>query len=219
MRAKNSVSASCRGVPWAPGFSPGRSIDDDDRPFRFPQAGQDQDAAKKRQTELKRQHSLLTEKKAELLRMRLSRQIEQDQYAQVDTELRDQLASMRLQLEASDAGADEDAAFAVRCFELSQNLRDKWLTADFAAKRKILSVVALNYRMEGRTLVVQKRSPFSLLGKTAISVDGGGAGNRTRVRAGTCDASTCVGDECGSRARCRPSPANPARQSDESYWG
>jgi NAD(P)H-nitrite reductase large subunit len=36
---------------------------------------------------------------------------------------------------------DETAELAAKVFELSQTLRQQWLTADYAAKRRILEIV------------------------------------------------------------------------------
>ena len=46
--------------------------------------------------------------------------------------------SSSVQIDATDRSHDENADIAVKAFELSQSLRAKWLTADFAAKRRIL---------------------------------------------------------------------------------
>jgi len=45
-------------------------------------------------------------------------------------QLRDRLAAMKLKLDAVDRSHDETAELAARVFELSQTLRQQWLTAD-----------------------------------------------------------------------------------------
>ena len=45
---------------------------------------------------------------------------------------------LTLQLEATDRNKDENVDLALRMFELSQRLREKWLTADFAGKSPIV---------------------------------------------------------------------------------
>lgn len=45
------------------------------------------------------------------------------------------------------------ADIAVKAFELSQNLRAKWLTADYAVKRPYLEIVFLNFILDDVTLV------------------------------------------------------------------
>ena len=64
---------------------------------------------------------------------------------------------------ALDRSHDETAELAVKVFELSQTLQDRWLTADSAAKRRILEIVCLNYRLDGKTLVFTTRKPFDVL--------------------------------------------------------
>lgn len=64
---------------------------------------------------------------------------------------------------------DENADVAVKAFELSQSLREKWLTADYAAKRRILEIVCLNFRLAGATLVPTMRKPFDVLAEGLLS--------------------------------------------------
>jgi len=44
-----------------------------------------------------------------------------------------------------------------------QTLKDKWLNADVAAKRQLLEIVCLNFRLDGATLVPAIRKPFDVL--------------------------------------------------------
>jgi hypothetical protein len=64
------------------------------------------------------------------------------------------LASTKLQLDVLDSSRDENAELAVKAFELSQALKNKWIAADHATKRRIL---------EGKTLVPTLRKPFDVL--------------------------------------------------------
>ena len=88
-----------------------------------------------------------------LLNLRLADDIDQETFARKNTEMRDRLASIKLQLDALDRSHDEKAELASKVFELSQTLRQQWLTADYAAKRRILEIVCLNCRLDGVTLV------------------------------------------------------------------
>jgi hypothetical protein len=56
--------------------------------------------------------------------------------------------------------------------ELSQTLRRQWITAHYAAKRRILEVLFLNCRLEDVTLVPTVRKPFDVLaeGLSGLSV-------------------------------------------------
>ncbi len=84
-------------------------------------------------------------------------------YAQKATELRDEVAQLRLQIEAIDRGRDEIADLAVKAFELSQSLQAKWVTSDYDAKRRILEIVCLNWRLDDVSLVPVMRKPFDML--------------------------------------------------------
>jgi hypothetical protein len=90
------------------------------------------------------------------------------------TELRARLASLQLQLDVLDRSREEQADFASRVFELSQTLRQKWLTADYAEKRKILEIVWLNCRLVDGTLVPEIRKPFDVLAEgLSVPLSGG----------------------------------------------
>ena len=52
---------------------------------------------------------------------------------------------------------------AVKVFELSQALSEKWLVADTTEKRLLLEIICLNWTLDGVTLVPQMRKPFDLL--------------------------------------------------------
>ena len=65
-------------------------------------------------------------------------------------------------------------------FELSQTLREKWLTADYVAKRRILEIVCLNCNLDGVSLVATMRKPFDLLAKGLLQKDSRGGEIRTR---------------------------------------
>lgn len=66
----------------------------------------------------------------QLVNMRLNEEINSDSYAAKSTALQYREASFKLQLDARDLGRHETAEIVVKAFELSQNLRSQWLTAD-----------------------------------------------------------------------------------------
>ncbi|MCC6321087.1 MAG: hypothetical protein IT438_06570 [Phycisphaerales bacterium] len=68
-----------------------------------------------------------------------------------------------------DRSHDENADLAIKVFELSQTLRQQWLTADYATKRRILEIVCLNCTLEGASLVLVTRKPFDALVEGLIS--------------------------------------------------
>ena len=86
-------------------------------------------------------------------------------------ELRDRAAKLSIQLEAGSRNQSETAELAIKAFELSQGLEEKWLTADYRAKRQILEIICLNFALNGVTLAPTMRKPFDLLAEGLISKD------------------------------------------------
>jgi site-specific DNA recombinase len=127
------------------------------------QTQQEQQESKAEVAEIKRQHALIQQQQDRLLNLRLLDEINGDTFASKSTELRDQLAKLRLQLDIADRQKDEYTDIAVKAFELSQVLRPKWLTADYATKRRILEIVCLNFRLVDVSLVAEMRKPFDVL--------------------------------------------------------
>ena len=87
---------------------------------------------------------------------------------------------MKLEIDGADRGRHEIIDIAVKAFELSQSLREKWLTADYAAKRRILEIICSNCSLEGASLVATMKKPFDLLAKGLLQKDSRGAEIRTR---------------------------------------
>jgi hypothetical protein len=125
--------------------------------------------------ELQRQETLLAAQQDRLLNLRIDGQIDDNTFATKQTELRDRLASIMLQLEALNRSRDENAELASRVFELSQTLRDKWLAAEYEEKRQILEIVWLNCRLDDVTLVPTIRKPFDVLVEGPFVPDSGGS--------------------------------------------
>ena len=95
-------------------------------------------------------------------------------FAAKDTELRDRAAQIKLQVDALERNHDENSDIALKAFELSQSLMDKWVTADCSTKRRILEIVCLNLRLDDVTLVPTIRKPFDMLAKGLLSKDSRG---------------------------------------------
>ena len=91
--------------------------------------------------ELNRQLALVRRQQEQLVNLRLLEEIDGGTFTKKSHELRDRTSELRLTLEAMDRGREENGELAVKAFELSQNLREKWLTADYAAKRTILQIL------------------------------------------------------------------------------
>ena len=90
-------------------------------------------------------------------------------FARKSTELRDRVAAAALNVEAANRDRGEQAELAVRVFELSQALVEKWLSADYAAKRQLLEIVFLNFELDGLTLCYEMNKPFDVLIEGLIS--------------------------------------------------
>jgi len=95
-----------------------------------------------------------------LLNLRLADQIDEHAFADKNLELRDRVAKLTLQLEAADRSNDENGDLARRVFELSQDLRAKWIRSDWTARRKLLNLVCLNFELRGASLEITTRKPF-----------------------------------------------------------
>ena len=140
--------------------------------FRLVLASQTRDAqadSRAQRQELTRQETLIIQQQDRLLNMRLSEDIDQELFAKKHTELRDRLASIKLQLDVLDRSHDETAELAAKVFELSQTLKEQWLTANYATKRRLLEIVCLNSTLDGVTLVPEMRKPFDVLAEGLLS--------------------------------------------------
>lgn len=119
--------------------------------------------SRSRTDDVQRQLTMLRSQQDRLLNLRLLEEIEADTFAAKNTELRDRIAAMTLELEAADRGRDEQADLAQKVFELSQSVLEKWLAADCSEKRQLLQIVFLNLTLDGATLVPTMRKPFDVL--------------------------------------------------------
>lgn len=140
--------------------------------FRAVLASQTRDTqveARAQRLELTRQESLIVARQDRLVNMRISEEIDEATFARKHTEMRDQLAKIKLQLDVLDRSRDETGELAVKVFELSQTLQEQWLAADYSAKRRILEIVFLNCRLDGVTLVPEIRKPFDVLAQGLVS--------------------------------------------------
>jgi len=143
-------------------------IDDDEvrdwfRAVLVSQTKDSQDESRAQRVELTRQEALLVAQQDKLLDPRLREEIDELAYASKRTQLRDRLASIKLQRDALDRSHDEVADLASRVFELSQTLTQKWLRSDVFEKRRILEIVFLNCTLDGVSLRPTIRKPFDVL--------------------------------------------------------
>jgi hypothetical protein len=134
----------------------------------------EQATAQERLSELRRQLTNVAQQQDRLLNLYLLEEIDGDTHARKSAELRDRAAELKLRLEAADRGRHEEADIAAKVFELSQSLRDKWVKADYIAKRRILEILCLNLTLVGATLVPEMRKPFAILAEGLNSTDSRG---------------------------------------------
>jgi hypothetical protein len=124
---------------------------------------QQQQTSRQNISRIEREMTLLREQQARLLNLRLLEEIDAGTFAAKNTELRDRIAAFSTRLDAADRNREEQADLALRTFELSQSLSEKWLTANFAEKRQMVEIVVLNFSLEGATLVPTINKPFDML--------------------------------------------------------
>ena len=124
---------------------------------------EDQRVDREKAAQIDRQLALVVNQQERLLNLRLLEEINASTFATKSTELRDREALLRLRAEAVSRGRHENADIVVKAFELSQSLQEKWVTADYAEKRRILEIVCLNCRLDDATLVPTIRKPFDVL--------------------------------------------------------
>ncbi len=125
----------------------------------------DQERCRADRLDLVRQSTLIREQQDKLLNLRLLEEIDAVTFAKKQRELRDREADIKLRMDAADRSHHEMVDLAVKVFELSQTLRDKWLTANYLEKRQILEILCLNYRLDDVSLYVVMRKPFDVLAK------------------------------------------------------
>ena len=113
--------------------------------------------------EIQRQITLAVQQQNRIIDMRIDQEIDATIFAGKQTELRDRISGLKLQLDVIDRSHDEMCDLAVKVFELSQALRQTWLTADYATKRRILEIVFLNCQLVDVNLVPTIRKPFDVL--------------------------------------------------------
>ena len=134
--------------------------------FRMVLRSQNADAQEEslaQRAELQRQMTLAVKQQNRLVDLRINDEIDGEFFTTKQTELRDRIAKLKLQLDIVDRSHDEMSELAVKVFELSQTLRQQWVTADYATKRRIMEIVFLNCRLDDATLVVSIRKPFDVL--------------------------------------------------------
>lgn len=136
-------------------------------------AGREQNA--QHRSELERQRVQIDGKLKTLLDLRMDGEITGEEYAAKRNELHQRQSAIRLQLETTDRDDREVAELAVAAFELAQSLKNRWKTADYAAKRSILEVLCEEVRLNSQNLQISLRKPFdALIDGNLVSISGPG---------------------------------------------
>ena len=118
---------------------------------------------KQHREELQRQHEQVEGQLKSLLDLRIAAEITPEEYAAKRAELHDRQGALRLQLESTDRDDREVAELAIKAFELSQSLTERWLRANYDAKRTILGIMLESARLNSEKLEFSLRKPFDLL--------------------------------------------------------
>ena len=109
-----------------------------------------------------------------LLALRLNDEIDAETFKAKNSELQSQIECLKVQVDSSERRHAEYAELAVKVFELSQSLAEKWVTADAATKHKILDIIWLNCTLDGVTLTPTIRRPFDVLAEGRFLKNGRG---------------------------------------------
>lgn len=112
---------------------------------------------------LNRQMMILKSQQEQLLNIRLLNEIDSPTFAAKNTELQDRISELELQADVFKRTDAETGEIALKAFELSQSLADKWVDADYRAKRQLLEIICLNFRLDDVKLVPEMRKPFDVL--------------------------------------------------------
>ena len=100
-----------------------------------------------------------------MLDLRLLGEVEPATFAEKQADLRSKETRLLTKLEGCGRQQSERIDLAVKVFELSQALSQKWLASDIAEKRLLLEIIGLNWKLDGVTLVPEIRKPFDVLAK------------------------------------------------------
>lgn len=120
-------------------------------------------ATAQRITEMKRQLSRLSEQQDELLELRIASKIDDDRFGKKQAELLEREACLREQIELCGQDRAKNADVAAKAADVFQLILDKWPSAEFSVKRRILEIVFASFVLVGDRLIPSKRTPFELL--------------------------------------------------------
>ena len=114
-------------------------------------------ATAQRITEMKRQLSRLGEQQDELLELRLAFKIDDGRFEAKQAELMEREACLRDQIDRCVQDRARNLDTASRAADVFQMIVEKWPTAVFSVKRRILEIVFTNFVLVGDRLAPSKR--------------------------------------------------------------
>ncbi len=113
--------------------------------------------------DIHRQIERINKDRDTLLTLRMHGEIEADTFSRKDSELRGLIRRLELQREGQGQQKTEIGEIALKVLELSQQLKEKWFSADIAEKRLILEIVCLNLVFKNGSLEITMRKPFDAI--------------------------------------------------------
>jgi outer membrane lipopolysaccharide assembly protein LptE/RlpB len=125
--------------------------------------GSQREQARQRLSELQRQLNQVKGQKDQLIRLRVSGEIEAAAFTSMKTELQAREAGLVVQVQAAEQQRGEEANLVGRVIDLLQTIQSKWLDADIPEKRRTLDMLCCGFRLQDKKLVPTFRKPFDVL--------------------------------------------------------
>ncbi len=114
-------------------------------------------------SELRRQLSRISNQQDELLELRISAKIDDDRFESKRSDLQNREAQLTTQIDGRLLDESHNIERAAQAADVFRLISERWPSADFAVKRRILEIVFSGFTLDGETLVPNKRTPFELL--------------------------------------------------------
>ena len=106
--------------------------------------------------------------------LRVNDEIDGELYKTKNSALQAEIERLKPRVDVEDKDRAELSEIAVKAFELSQALKEKWFSADVPTKRQLRDIVCLDFLLHGLTLVPPISKPFHLLAKRVEIENGRG---------------------------------------------
>ena len=115
-----------------------------------------------RQEELRRQLTLIGKRRDAALNMRLDGKMKEAEFDRKQQEYDEDETRLRVLLEECTVKKSENRQVSEEATRIFAALRSLWPTASPLVKRRILEIVFQKFTLQGKTLVVRKRTPIEL---------------------------------------------------------